>query len=114
MFDVTERSWIPPGSVRNFLLDPVVFVPRPALVRRRHRARNHTRPKPAQGVGTASSRREATDAWRQVSCRREATDAWRQVSCISNITDAWRHVSFWLEVTGIYRQVSSRVYTTDA
>ena len=101
MFDVTERSWIPPGSVRNFLLDPVVFVPRPALVRRRHRARNHTRPKPAQGVGTASSRREATDAW-------------RQVSCISNITDAWRHVSFWLEVTGIYRQVSSRVYTTDA
>ena len=67
MFDVTERSWIPPGSVRDFLLDPVVFVPRPAVVRRRHRARNHTRQESAQGVGTASSRREATDAWCPVS-----------------------------------------------
>ena len=66
MSHFAERSRLPPGPVRSLVLHPSLLIPRPAVVRRRHRARHHSREESPQRVGATSPGRKAANVGRQV------------------------------------------------
>ena len=61
MSHFAERSRLPPGPVRSLILHPSLLISRPAVVRRRHRARHHSREESPQRVGATSPGRKTAD-----------------------------------------------------